>query len=82
MVKGQKVESIAKVETCLLDFDGTDLPKYAPLIVDAAGDWVLPQRHDVDHSVVEIEAGSELVFACSGTSFNHTILTKNVVSAK
>ena len=77
-----KVESISKDETCLLDFDGLELPKYAPLIVDKAGEWVLPQRHDNNHSVIEVEAGSDLVFACSGTSFNNTFLTKNVVSAK
>jgi hypothetical protein len=75
---------IAKVESCVLDFDDPDigLPKYAPLILDKEGDWVLPQRQEDGHSVIVVEAGNELVFVCSGTSFESSSLTRNNITAK
>jgi hypothetical protein len=55
-------------ETCLLDFDGdfSDLPKYAPLILDDFDGLLLPQNVE-GHSGIEVKTDTILKFACAGT---------------
>ena len=65
------------VDLCTIDLDGasTLLPKYAPILVSEAGDWVLPQNED-EHSVVQVQSGDILFFTCPETYFENPDLQK------